>query len=54
MNDNSPDDALGKLYDNYLNNVKRNYLYRPGQLIKVAKFDEEVRRILKNLEEKDK
>lgn len=54
MNDNNPDDALGKLYENYLNNVKRNYLYRPGQLIKVVKFDEEVRKILKTLEEKDK
>lgn len=50
MNDNSPDEALNRLYENYLNNVKRNYLYRPGDLIKVIKFDEEVRKILKALE----
>lgn len=47
--DNAPEEALNRLYENYLNLVKRNYLYRPGELVRVVKFEEEVRRILKGL-----
>lgn len=47
--DNAPEEALNRLYENYLNLVKRNYLYRPGELVRVVRFEEEVRRILKGL-----
>lgn len=49
--DNSPDIALASLYENYINLVKKNYLYQPGHPIKVARFEEEVRKILKILDE---
>jgi hypothetical protein len=50
QNDNASEEALTRLYDNYINLVKRNYLYRPGELVRVARFEEEVRKILKTLE----
>lgn len=48
--DNSAELALNSLYDLYLNHVKRNYLYKVGDLIKVAKFEEEVRKVLRTLD----
>jgi len=50
--DNAPELALNSLYDHYINNVKKNYLYKVGDLIRVSRFEEEVRKVLKLLDEK--
>ena len=44
--------SLNTLYQHYINHVKKNYMYRVGELIKVTRFDEEVRKVLKDLEKK--
>lgn len=49
-NDSAAEIALNNLYENYINHVKKNYLYRVGELIKINKFDEEVRKILQQLD----
>jgi hypothetical protein len=49
--DNSPEAALNALYEHYINHVKKNYLYRVGEPIKVTRFEEEVRKTLKTLDE---
>lgn len=50
--DNAPELALNNLYEHYINHVKKNYLYKVGELIRVPRFEEEVRRLLKALDEK--
>lgn len=37
--DSAPEEALNRLYDSYINLVKRNYLYRPGELVRVVRFE---------------
>lgn len=49
--DAGPETALNTLFEHYINLVKKNYLYKPGQPIRVAKFEEEVRKVLKSLDE---
>lgn len=51
--DNSGEETLGRLYECYLNLVKKNYLYKTGEIVRVGRFDEEVRKILKAFEEKE-
>ena len=48
--DSAPDSALNSLYEHYISLVKKNYLYKVGEPIKVARFEEEVRKILKGLD----
>lgn len=50
--DGLPDMALSNLFEGYINLVKKNYMYKAGELVRVGKFDEEVRRILKTMDEK--
>lgn len=50
-NDNGPEQALASLYDAYINLAKRNYLYKCGEPLKVSRFEEEVRKILKALDD---
>lgn len=48
--DNAPELALNSIYDHYINHVKKNYLYKVGDLIRVNRFEEEVRKVLKGLD----
>lgn len=36
--DSAPENALNTLFEHYINLVKKNYLYKPGEPIRVAKF----------------
>jgi hypothetical protein len=50
--DESGENALNSIYELYINYVKKNYMYKPGETIKIEKFDEEVRKVLKVMDEK--
>ena len=38
-NDNNPELVLNNIYENYINLVKKNYLYKVGEPIKVSRFE---------------
>lgn len=47
--DEKIDDLLKLIYENYLNYVKKNYLFNVGNVIDVKVFKDEVDRICRSL-----
>ena len=45
------DVAMKNLYDAYINYVKRNYMYKHGNIIRISKFNVEVHKILEDLKQ---
>lgn len=47
--DEKVEELLKSIYDNYINYVKKNYLFTIGSIIDIKVFKDEVNRICKNL-----